>query len=352
MTDLTDSFEQRASRRVTRSNSNLSNPPEQYSPRVSPERAKSLDSKMTNKDGVSTPPGEIPGKSNETTPGNDSEKGKLDTEGHENGLPTESASADDTRTGDNKTGPNPSNAQLMEMLKRMNKDITESKGIKQDLNDFRTETFSSMKSLQSDIKGLGDNQKTLETMIDAMKKEQDSMASQVKDLRDGLAATNFEVAEIKKFTGANIDEIASNIKAAADRVNLDADLQNAINVANKDLVIQGYKPDLGISELEAGKKFLKDIIGKSDSEITNLELLSVSFSKADSDYPTGLLTFKSESTVGSLLRYKRKCREKGIKIKESVPLVYNQMQKKLQAQSLQEVHEGLHNLDGLRRNEI
>ncbi len=74
-------------------------------------------------------------------------------------------------------------------------------------------------------------------------------------------------------------------------------------------MIQGYKPDLGISELEAGKQFLKAIIGKSDSEITNLELLSVSFSKADSDYPTGLLTFKSESTVGSLLRYKRKCRE-------------------------------------------
>ena len=99
VTDLTDSFEQRASRRVTRSNSNLSTPSEQYPSRVSPERAKSLDSKMAN----STPPGEIPGKSNETTPGNDSENGKLNTEGHENGLPTESASADDTRTGDNKT---------------------------------------------------------------------------------------------------------------------------------------------------------------------------------------------------------------------------------------------------------
>ncbi len=51
-----------------------------------------------------------------------------------------------------------------------------------------------------------------------MKKKQDSMAKEVKDLRDGLAATNFEEAEIRKFTGTDIDEIARNIKAASDRL--------------------------------------------------------------------------------------------------------------------------------------
>ncbi len=112
VTDLTDSFEQRASWRVTRSSSNLSNPPEQDFPKVIPKRANSLDPKMTNKDGVNTTPGEIPDKSNpdETTSGNNSEKGKLEREGHENGLPTESASADIPRTSDSKKEPNPSNA--------------------------------------------------------------------------------------------------------------------------------------------------------------------------------------------------------------------------------------------------
>ena len=73
------------------------------------------------------------------------------------------------------------------------------------------------------------------------------------------------------------------MKAAAEMVNLDSDLQKAINQSAKDIVIQGYKPDKSITQLDAGRQFLKDIMGKSDKEIDHLELLSVSFSRIYSD---------------------------------------------------------------------
>ena len=72
------------------------------------------------------------------------------------------------------------------------------------------------------------------------------------------------------------------MKAATERVNLDADLQRAINASAKNIVIQGYKPDKSLSELDAAKKFLKDIMGKNNKEIDGLELLSASFSRTDS----------------------------------------------------------------------
>ena len=132
----------------------------------------------------------------------------------------------------------------------------------------------------------------------------------------------------------NIDEIANNMRAAAaDRVNLDSELQSAINASAKDIVIQGYKPDKNISELDAGKTFLKDVMGKCDNEIQNLELLSVSFTRTDSDYPAGMLSFKSDTSGNSLLKDKRKCREKGLKLKESVPLVYRDMQRKYRSEA-------------------
>ena len=174
---------------------------------------------------------------------------------------------------------------------------------------------------------------SLESSIDSMKKEQDSLAKQDKDLRDGLNDTKKEVAEHRRLAGTDINEIAKNVKAAAERVNLDSDLQSAINTSAKDIVIQGYKPDKSISELEAGKKFLKDIMGKNDKEITSLELLSVSFTRTDSDHPSGVLSFKSETSVTNLLKDKCKCREKGLKLKESVPLVYHEMQRKYRSES-------------------
>merc|ERR1711884_192676 len=49
--------------------------------------------------------------------------------------------------------------------------------------------------------------------------------------------------------------------------------------------------------------------------------------------PTGLLTFKSETSVTNFLKDKRKCREKGLKLKESVPLVYCDMQRKYRSKA-------------------
>ena len=113
------------------------------------------------------------------------------------------------------------------------------------------------------------------------------------------------------------------MNAAGDRDNLDSELHSAINASGKDIVIQGYKPDKNISELDAGKKFLKDIMGKSNNGIKNLELLSISFTRTDSDHPACILFFKLETSVKNLLKDKRKWRGKGLKLKESVPLVYH-----------------------------
>ena len=57
------------------------------------------------------------------------------------------------------------------------------------------------------------------------------------------------------------------------------------------------------------------------------------FSRTDSDHPTGLLTFKSETSVTNLLKDKRKCQEKGLELKESVPLVYLDMQRKCRSEA-------------------
>ena len=54
--------------------------------------------------------------------------------------------------------------------------------------------------------------------------------------------TKNKVAENRRLTGTDINEIAKNMKTAAEKVNLDADLQRAINASAKDIVIQGYKP--------------------------------------------------------------------------------------------------------------
>ena len=79
---------------------------------------------------------------------------------------------------------------------------------------------------------------------------------------------------------------------------------------------------------------------KNDKEITNLELLTVSFSRTDSDHPTGVLTFKTESSVTNLLKDKHKCREKGYKLKESVPLVYREMQGTYRSESYRKYMKG------------
>ena len=79
-------------------------------------------------------------------------------------------------------GAEPSNVELMEMLCGMKCDITETKEIKTELATFRTKTFSSMAALKTNVQGLGENQKSIESSIDSIKKEQDSLVKKVKTL--------------------------------------------------------------------------------------------------------------------------------------------------------------------------
>ena len=74
-------------------------------------------------------------------------------------------------------------------------------------------------------------------------------------------------------------------------------------------------------------------MGKSDNEMKSLKLLSASFTSTGSDHPSGVLSFESETFANTLLKDKRKCREKGLKLKESVPLVYRDMQRKYRSEA-------------------
>ena len=246
VTDLADNFELLANCRITRSSSNLSVPPERTTLLVSQKRSASLDTKMAPRAHEEQVGEKLKG------------PGGVDPKADSKGPNQDSSEAEQ-----------PSNAEIMEMLRGMKQDFT--KEIKSELSDFRTETISSMATLQANVQSLGENQKSIESSIDAIKSDQDSLAKEVKDLRAELSETKQGLAEHREMTGTDINEIAKNMKAATERVTLDADLQNAINRTAKDIVIQDYKPDKSLSHLDAGRKFLTEIMGKNDKEINSLE---------------------------------------------------------------------------------
>ena len=160
VSDLADNFEQQSTARITRSRSNLSVPIELITPIAPLKRAASLDNTMSNK------ASEVPRKGEKT-------KG------------AGGASESDTQDPDHDAGEvglQPSNAELMEMLRGLKQDIKTE--IKSELAEFRTETSNSMANLQANVKGLGENQKSIESSIEVIKKEQDSLTKQVKDLRE------------------------------------------------------------------------------------------------------------------------------------------------------------------------
>ena len=74
-----------------------------------------------------------------------------------------------------------------------------------------------MAALKTNVQGLGENQKSIESSIDAIKKEQDSLVKQINDLRDELNRTKNDLAEHRRLTGTDINEIAKNMKAATER---------------------------------------------------------------------------------------------------------------------------------------
>ena len=102
MTDLADNFELLANRRITRSSSNLSVPPERTTLLVSQKRSASLDTKMAPKANE-----ELAGEKLKGSGGIDP---KADPK-----VPTQEASEAEQ----------PSNAELMEMLRGMKQDFTD-----------------------------------------------------------------------------------------------------------------------------------------------------------------------------------------------------------------------------------
>ena len=88
------------------------------------------------------------------------------------------------------------------------------------------------------------------------------------------------------------------------------------------MIVSGFKPDPDVSGFEAAKKFLHDVLEKTDDEIQHIGLTSAEFNGVSTDWPTGVLCFKAESTVISLLKLKGKARNKNIKIKNDVPIAY------------------------------
>ena len=300
--DLTDDFELLNNRRITRSSSNLSVPPE-FSNLLTQKRSASLDNKMAGK-GNAVKDIEKEKGSSKVGPKADS----VVTQAVDQTVDLATKAVDqtvdsDTLIQDPGEVVQPSNLEIMAMLQSMKLNFTSE--IKTELTDFRTEALSSMSALKANIQVLGESQKSIEGRIDAMETGQGTLAKEVKEMRAELNETKRDLAEHRNLTGSNINEIAKNMKAATERVSLDENLQKAINKAAKDIVIQGYKPDKSLSALDAGKKFLYEVMGKSSKEIDNLELLSVSFTRTDSDYPSGVLTFKNESSATNLLKDKK-----------------------------------------------
>ena len=173
--DLTDNFELLANRRITRSSSKLSVPPERTN-LLTQKRSASLDNKMSTK-----APAE---KESEKDKGTDEVDPKVDSIISKEVDPKADSKGPDQESSEVEQ---PSNAEIMAMLRGMKQDFTSE--IKSELTDFRTETISSMTALRANVQVLGESQKSIESRIDAIETGQDSLAKEVKELRAELSET-------------------------------------------------------------------------------------------------------------------------------------------------------------------
>ena len=57
--------------------------------------------------------------------------------------------------------------------------------------------------------------------------------------------------------------------------------------------------------------------------------MSASFSRLDSNWPTGILTFSNENSAIALLKDKKKAKAKNVKLKSDIPMAYKDVEKKM-----------------------
>ena len=225
-------------------------------------------------------------------------------------------------------GKDVSPAQFLIALKQMGKDI------KGEVASIKEESKQAMDSLEKGIRNLNVNQATMGDAIGSLKHDQGELSktvvavqSRLDTVQAELEVTKQAVAEVKRETGASAEAIAEKINSATNIVKLEEDLQAAINVARKNVITIGWKPQNSASNHDGAKDFLKTILGKSDTEIENLGLIGASYTKTDTSYPAGVLTFNSETSVGLVLSEKKKAQQKNIKVKADVPLAYKDVDK-------------------------
>ena len=137
MNDLTDDFELLSNRRITRSSSNLSVPPE-FSNLLTQKRSASLDNKMAGK-GNSV-------KDIEKDKGSSKVDPKADSAVTKAVGPTADSNSLSQDPGEVEQ---PTNLEIMAMLQSMKQNFTSE--IKTELTDFRTEALSSMSALKANI---------------------------------------------------------------------------------------------------------------------------------------------------------------------------------------------------------
>ena len=95
------------------------------------------------------------------------------------------------------------------------------------------------------------------------------------------------------MTSADVDKIVETVKEATEKAKVQEELQIQINQSKCKLIVSGYKPDPNVSGFEAAKKFLHDVLEKTDDEIQHIGLTSAEFNGVSTDWPTGVLCFKA-----------------------------------------------------------
>ena len=130
------------------------------------------------------------------------------------------------------------------------------------------------------------------------------------------------------MTGADVKKNAERVEMATETARVHKELMIAIEDSKTKVVAIGWKPTLDNNDYESAKEFLKNVMDKSEDEIRQIGLVSASFSRLDSSWPTGVLMFTNEKSAIALLRNKKKAKAKNIKLKSDIPMAYKEVDKK------------------------
>ena len=152
---------------------------------------------------------------------------------------------------------------------------------------------------------------------------------QLNEIEAELDSQRKNLEEFKSLTGADVRKIAENVENATEIARVNKELLIAINDSKTKVVSIGWKPTRDISDFKFANKFLRDIMTKSDEEIHQIGLVSAKYTRLDTNFPTGVLTFNNENSATALLQNKKKAKAKNIKLKPDIPMAYKDTEKKL-----------------------